>query len=228
MSKAIYPVEFDVPHSNGLKFLEYFQPHNVFHPGWDLNKGRGDADIGNPIKCPFDGVVQYVSPPPSILNRQNKGLGWCVVIYHPAYGVWSRYGHMLEEPSCSVGDKLKTSQVFGKVGKSGTTSAHLHWDLWNSKFEEFINGDYLYYPSGKSRSWVIEHFINGLEFVEMLNQPPKWEDLEKEWAGKYIQNLELLTSPYIYSFIALVHRAHEELSARISGLEEEIQKLKTK
>lgn len=43
----------------GLKYLEYYQPHNVFHPGIDINDGAGNADLGNPIRSTVDGVVRF-------------------------------------------------------------------------------------------------------------------------------------------------------------------------
>ncbi|MGB0707306.1 MAG: M23 family metallopeptidase [bacterium] len=219
MENAVYPARFDIPHSNGLGYLQYFPDQNVFHTGWDLNEGFGNADIDNPVVCHFEGRVEFITPAPSVFNRQNRGWGWMVVLYHEKWGVWSRYAHLNKKPTVSVGQKLQMGQQFAEVGRTGTKSAHLHWDMWDKKLQDYADGDYYFYPIGYNKAFVNEHFIDGLAFVEALNQPPRWEDLEYEWAANYIKNRQLLESGYVPSMVALVHRQHDELKTRIERLE---------
>lgn len=164
-----YPIDFDLPHA-GLKYLEWYDKHKVWHPGQDLNKGTGNADLGLPIKCPVSGEVEYVSPEPTALNGQNGGFGNFIVIYHPAYGVWTRYAHM-NKVSVKQNDKVKEGDLLGEVGKTGTKSAHLHWEGWNSSMYEIQKNHwrrFCYYPSGQSKQYVTTHYFDPLAWVESL------------------------------------------------------------
>jgi len=211
--QAIYPVDFDIPHANGLSYLAYYPDQKVYHTGWDLNKGIGNQDLGNEVRAPFDCVVEFVTPAPTIMNRQNRGWGWMIVLYSAKFGVWSRHAHMQDEPLVKVGEKLTLGQPIGKVGKTGTRSAHHHWDMWRKELQDFAQGDFYFYPVGYAKKFVQEHYIDCLAFVEEVNQPPRWEDQELEWAGKYIKNIQLLKTGYVPSIVALIRRVHESMKA---------------
>ena len=166
----MYPVEFDVPH-NGLEWLEWYNGHKVFHPGWDLNAGYGNQDKGNPVVCPVDGVVDYVSPQPTYLNGQNGGFGWFVILYHAARGRWSRYAH-LDSVTAVKGQKMKMGHNIGKVGNTGTVSAHLHFEVFGEEMF-LIQSSYWrkfgYYPTKKTKSWVMAHYQDGLAWIDAIN-----------------------------------------------------------
>lgn len=44
----------------GNRYLQYYKPHNVFHPGEDLNSGTGNMDLGQPVKSTINGIVRYI------------------------------------------------------------------------------------------------------------------------------------------------------------------------
>lgn len=203
---AVYPCEFDLPH-RGLKFLEWYDKHKVFHPAVDLNKGIGDADLGNPVVCPVEGEVFYVSPKPTLLNRQNGGFGLFVVVYHPVQNLWTRYAH-LNSVSVVLGQELKVGEQLGKVGKSGTTSSHLHFEVWRpSMYEIQAAKNFRYYPTGQSKQYVTEHYIDPLAWIESLNQQPEYKNELEKWASGHVQNVPLLISGDVHSMLALIRSA---------------------
>ncbi len=204
---AQYPCEFDVPHA-GNQWLEYYSPHRVYHPGWDLNKGVGNADEGKPVKCPVKGEVVYTSPAPGVLNGQNGGFGYFVIVYHKEYNVWSRFAH-LKDYEVVLGP-INEGDLIGHVGKTGTTSAHLHWEVWKPSMymiQEAHWRKFAYYPTGKDKKFVMENYIDGLAWIDGLNAKPEYKkDLEK-WAGLYLSDVPLLVSGDIHSMIALTRAA---------------------
>lgn len=158
-----YPTKTD---RQGLRFLEYYAPHNVYHCGTDFNFGTGNQDKGQPVECPTDGVVEYVSP-----RGTNGGLGNYVVVYHPWHGVWTRYLH-LDRIDCMIGQILKPKDLIGTLGDSGTTSAHCHFEVLNFKGLAFIKDwfrPYGRYPSGLSRFRVSEMFLDPIPWIETNN-----------------------------------------------------------
>jgi murein DD-endopeptidase MepM/ murein hydrolase activator NlpD len=94
-----------------------------------------------------------------------------VVSYHPAYGVWFRYAH-LSKVDVVKGQSIKEGEKIGEVGNSGTTYAHLHFEGWTKEGWEVQRTywrRYAYYPSGKTKQWVQQHYFNPLKFIEDLN-----------------------------------------------------------
>lgn len=185
--KAVYPTEFDRPF-NGLEWLEYYAKHKVWHPGWDLNRGNGNDDLGQPVVSPVGAIVEYISPEPTPMNRYNGGLGWFVILYHEAYGLYSRYAH-LNRVNARLGDKLKTGESFAELGKSGTTYAHLHWEVFPQKTFNIMKSHwrkFAYYPSGKTKAWVMDHFIDGLAWIDELNEA---QEQVAKWAQPHLDTL---------------------------------------
>ena len=205
-------MKFDVPH-RGLKWLEYYSGHNVYHPGWDLNRGMGNDDHGDNVFCPVDGEVEYVSPKPSIYNRQNGGFGWFVVVYHQGYGVWTRYAH-LSKVAVHKGQKVEKGQKIAQVGNTGTKYAHLHWEVFGDAMYKIQANHWRkfgYYPSGKSKAWVSDHYIDGLKWIEEINSKPTWKQDAEEWASSYVKDMDGFLSGYDpHRMIMLIKRAVED------------------
>jgi murein DD-endopeptidase MepM/ murein hydrolase activator NlpD len=89
-----------------------------WHPGVDLG-----VPVGTPIVAAGDGVVIEAEA-----DGYNSGYGHYVKIDH-GDGVYSLYGHM-STVSASVGDKVTSGTVIGRVGMTGfTTGPHLHWEV---------------------------------------------------------------------------------------------------
>lgn len=185
MKTAVVPVEYETPHA-GLKFLEYFADHSVFHPGWDLNKGIGNQDEGNPIVAPFDGEVEYIGP----IGKANGGFGNFIVLKHAHLGVWTQILHMKSIAPLKVGEKFNAGHPIGQVGKTGTSSAHCHLETFNEKCREIKRTHalpYQFYPSHKSKAWVSEHYIDGLALVESLNAK---HETALEWCIRHLPESE--------------------------------------
>ena len=178
---ATYPVEFDTPHK-GNEWLQYYQPHNVFHPGWDLNKGKGNADLGNPVVCPISGVVTYVSPFATRRNNANGGLGLFIVIYHASIDRYTRYAH-LSDAVVEKDTRVEEGQFIGRVGNTGTSSAHLHWEVWKPALFSIQKNHFrpfAFYPSGKSKKWVETYYEDGLALIQQLNMSPHYAQKQSD------------------------------------------------
>jgi len=77
--------------------------------------------------CDYGGCDHDGSP-------DTPGCGWFVEILH-ADQVITRYCHMNQRPSVSVGERVTAGQVIGVVGSTGHSSGpHLH-------FEVHLDGD---------------------------------------------------------------------------------------
>ena len=87
----IYPTETTFP-LHGLEWLQWYGPHNAFHPGIDIGL-RGNSDKGQRVWSPKHGFIEYISPKPTIWNRQNSGYGWFVITKHDD-GSYTRLAHL--------------------------------------------------------------------------------------------------------------------------------------
>lgn len=97
----------------------------AYHPGWDMNPAHGDADLGTPVFAAADGVVRVAN--------KNAGQIWGrLVIQHHYEGqtFYTQYGHVSGSSILvSVGENVQQGQKIAEVGKEGTTSAHLHFEV---------------------------------------------------------------------------------------------------
>jgi len=180
--EACYPVEYEVPH-RGLTWLQWYGKHSVYHPGHDLNFGKGDDDLGSSILCPLRAEVEYVSP-----MGKNGGLGHYVVLYHPGYGLWTRYLH-LGSSKVKKGDILQAGEKFATMGKTGTTWSHLHWDGFREnlyyKMKDHWSRPFGFYPSGKNKAWIQEHFVDLLKLISDIKIKEK-EETALQWCKKHL------------------------------------------
>ena len=190
---------------NGLGYLEWYASHKVYHPGIDLNKGYGDQDLGMAITAPEDGIVEFVSP-----NAKNGGFGLHCVIYHAQKNVWTHYVHLA---TCEVkaSDRVNKHQKIATLGKSGTTFAHLHFEVWSQelreKYQKNRGGwkkDYEFYPTNFTKNEVAQLYPDPNEFLRvclkgvpplpdwlMTNEyPPPPKDLKPKWDKKTLEELE--------------------------------------
>jgi len=183
MSK--YPMDYDLPH-RGLSWLEWYADHKVYHCGQDFNFGIGDADLGNPIYAFSDGTVEYISPQPTTLNSQNGGFGWFIILYHPEYQLWSRYAHLNKLPIPKLGEPVKEGEQIAECGKTGTKSAHLHFEIFNVDCYNIQSTHWRkfgYYPCGKTKEWVNRHYVDPMAFISK-----EMQETAKEWYTKHFPN----------------------------------------
>jgi murein DD-endopeptidase MepM/ murein hydrolase activator NlpD len=107
-------------------------PSNPQHDGVDLGAQRD-----SPIRAASAGTIVTVlcdiTPASWGCNRdgsaQTPGCGWYVDIRH-AGSVYTRYCHMIRQPSVHVGQIVTAGQIIGYVGSSGHSgSTHLHFEV---------------------------------------------------------------------------------------------------
>lgn len=167
----MYPTKIDKP-LTGLDWLEWYGPHNAWHPGLDFNTGYGNQDLGNEVVAPRSGFVEYV-----YTGRWHSGFGKFVIIHHND-GSFTRYAH-LQDVEVKQGKEVQEGQLIGHVGNTGTTYAHLHFEVFNEKLADIQKGHWRrwrYYPSGKTKNWVMQHYINPWQWLDEFEREPiiKW------------------------------------------------------
>lgn len=119
-SGYILPVnEFRFTQDYGCSNLGFYS----YDPNWGCSVHDGvdlAAAQGTPLMAAADGEVV-------VAGWCDCGLGFYVEIDH-GDGVNSVYGHMAQQPSVSVGDKLKRGDTIGQVGSTGlSTGPHVHF-----------------------------------------------------------------------------------------------------
>jgi murein DD-endopeptidase MepM/ murein hydrolase activator NlpD len=163
----------------GLKFLEYYKPHAVWHPGTDFNWGPlPNSDKGQPVTSPASGVVAYASP-----KGTNGGLGNYCVVYHPKLAVWTRYLH-LDAIAVRPAQIVSQGQLLGHLGNSGPSTAHLHFEVVNAKGFEWVKNwhrPYGRYPSGLGKKEVASMWIDPVKWLKENTESPPLPPTE---AGK--------------------------------------------
>ncbi len=113
----IFPVNYD---HLGYDYLDRVNLYTI-HSGVDLNFGRPYEDLGMEVKSIAQGKVVY--------SNYTKGWGNLVVVYHAAYGIWTRYTH-LQQRCVVVGEHIAEGQKVGYLGNTGNSSTpHLHFDI---------------------------------------------------------------------------------------------------
>ena len=158
----------------GYRFLQRVSSTKL-HPGWDLNFGNTpNADLGLPVYPMTDGEVVYA-------EATGNAWGNLMVVYHPNTKNWTRYGH-LQKMNYKLGDKVQITDILATCGKSGTSSAHLHWDLIIKKLSNWQK-----YTTNMSKEQVLEYYADGIEYVNNY-KPPHDRDPLLEVCEKYNSN----------------------------------------
>lgn len=131
-----------------------------FHPGLDYNKGTGNSDLGQAVYAFGSGTVVYAN------SWVYPGWGKLVVIEHKFVDekgnnriVWGRYAH-LHKVFVSKGQVVDENTCIGQLGKTGTSVAHLHFDV--AKFD--ISAKPYQYIWGWKRDAVAKAYAN-IEFM---------------------------------------------------------------
>lgn len=99
-----------------------------YHEGDDFNlKTGGDTDLGQPLYAITNGTVTSVHT-----HTTKPTYGNHIHIQHdgPWGTVYSHYAHC-QSVSVLVGDSVREGQEVGRLGKSGTDAAHLHFAIKN-------------------------------------------------------------------------------------------------
>lgn len=98
-----------------------------FHDGEDYNtRTSGDSDLGEPLYAVADGKIVYYHNG----SHPSTGFGRHMVLQceTPRGTRWYHYCHCLE--LTAQVKEVKEGEIIGKLGKSGTTVAHLHFSVF--------------------------------------------------------------------------------------------------
>lgn len=150
-----YGYEYGQPATYGVGVRKY----TILHPGSDLNRGVGNADLNDPAYAIADGVVTY--------KGWATGFGWHMFVLHninhKRYGiikVWAHYMHLKDQPRVKVGDRVLCGSIIGRVGSTGTTISHLHFEIRKRPLGINFWGEL----KGKDRKELDEIFYNPQTF----------------------------------------------------------------
>lgn len=185
----------------GYEFLQK-NSNGQYHPGWDLNWGNSkDADLGLPVYPMTDGEVVYA-------KATGNAWGNLMVVHHPHINMWTRYGH-LQKMNYKVGNKVKEKDILATCGKSGTSSAHVHWDLIIKKLPNWEK-----YTTGMSRDEVREWYQDGIEFVNEYEDEKEYDPIVKTYMDYNSNSWVLADNLYKLGKITEeeMHETHSYLS----------------
>lgn len=172
----IQPTEFTGLYPQGwagYTFLDYDQASNTFHPGDDYNWGTyGDADLGKAVVATAKGTCIYS-------GSDTVGYGNMIVLSHKlndrerifikhTYNIdtvllYSLYGH-LQERMVAVGNTVDSGSLIGRIGKSGTQYAHLHFEIY-APIGELANKPWRFYPVGWSKEQIKKYWLPPFLFI---------------------------------------------------------------
>jgi len=173
-NKFVHPTKFtgEYPDWNGFTFLDWDVNSKAFHPADDYNFGSGAQDLGQDVVATASGKVAHT-------QKGTKGYGNFIVLEHKIgynlrrfisenYNIdtdtlYSLYAH-LGKILVAKGNELEAGAKIGEVGKSGTKSPHLHFEIY-----QFIPGtDWSYYPINKTKEWVKQYYLPAYSFIEAV------------------------------------------------------------
>ena len=178
-TKFTHPTRFDkhqtYPESwHGYTWLDWSEEGVCWHPADDYNWGSGDDDLGQDVFATASGKVVHTS-------KSNSGYGNIVVMEHYPiddvrdkirqwYGiitdkVYSFYAH-LGKIIVAEGNEIGVNSKIAEVGKSGTTWAHLHFEI----YAPIPDTSWRFWPRGKTTDWIEKFFIPPYSFIQRLNK----------------------------------------------------------
>jgi len=198
----MFPAKLDLP-LTGLDWLEYYAAYNAYHPALDINSGSGNQDLGNDVVSPATGFVEFV-----YTGWNHVGFGKFIVIQH-SDGNFTRYAHLLDV-EVQQGKEVRKGDLIGHVGNSGTTYAHLHFEVFGEKMAEIQKKHWRpwrYYPVGKTKAWVVEHYVNPWEWIKST-EIDEWRVNAEKWASNYIKDMPAFMKSFdAHKWIELIRRS---------------------
>lgn len=145
------------------------QTNYGYHEAVDINlHSGGDSDLGQQIYAIAKGKLEYYHKG----SHPTKNFG-----YHSVYRIegpwgvrWVHQAHMMEDLTVGVQD-ISENQQIGRVGKSGTTWAHLHFSIFKVDPSTLSNGiDTIAKNKSELNSW----WEDPIAFIE------RWRDVSSE------------------------------------------------
>jgi murein DD-endopeptidase MepM/ murein hydrolase activator NlpD len=142
-----------------------------YHEGLDINlKSGGDTDLGELLYAVGDGKIVYYHDN----SHPTKGFGRHLVLecQTPLGTRWFHYCHC-QEITATV-KEVKRGDVIGKLGKSGTQSAHLHFAVFKVDPSTLRNGiDTIAKTITELNSWWEDPLLS-LDMEEKPKDLPEW------------------------------------------------------
>ncbi len=176
----MFPTRYSVP-LTGLDFLQWYGSHQVYHPGVDFNYGSGWDDFGQEVFAAKDGVVVYIHDNVST----SSGFGKFVIIRHSG-SIYTRSSHLREITVKNVGTRVQEGDIIGYLGNTGTSSPHLHFEVFNEKMADKQRAhwrEWRFYPSKKTKQYILEHYLNPWEWLRSEEEINVFAEAQ-EWVVK--------------------------------------------
>jgi len=142
-----------------------------YHEGCDFNlKSGGDSDLGQLLYAVGDGKIVYYHDN----SHPTTGFGRHMVLecQTPVGTRWYHYAHC-QEITAGV-KEVKRGDVIGKLGKTGTQYAHLHFAVFRVDPKTLRNGiDTIAKTITELNSWWEDPFVT-LNMDEKPKDLPEW------------------------------------------------------
>ncbi len=180
----VHPTKFtgEWPDWNGFTFLDWHKSNNVFHPAEDYNLGYGDQDLGQDVVTTASGIVIHTSKRTTgygniVINKHTLGYNLKRFIKE-TYGIetdtlFSFYAH-LKDIFVNVGDFVEVGQRIGTVGRSGTKSPHLHFEIY-APIGELAKKGWRFYPTGWAKETIKKYWLPAYRFIESTKNLESYE-----------------------------------------------------
>lgn len=197
------PWEYDFG-NRGYGYLDWSSEGGSYHPGVDINlsSGASDADLGKPVYAIANGDVIYA-------DDTHGPYGKLVIIQHTLQDysvICSAYAH-LDAIHVSNGGVSKNTKI-GTIGKTGTNSPHLHWEI------RTVCGSSTTWPTGLSRETIESRYVKPDEFVDNFNFFTRKTDNVVTFDGTYLRGDYEYHYPGYTSFAAI----ESSMNNRVSSL----------
>ncbi len=90
----------------------------------DLNHNTAPTDAGLPVLASADGTVRFAA-------FASCGYGNTIMVEHNVAGnvFYTMYAHMEDTLLVATGDTVRQGQAMGYIGRTGTSTEHLHWSV---------------------------------------------------------------------------------------------------
>lgn len=137
-----------------------------YHEGVDINlKTGGDSDLGQEIKAIANGRILYYH----YATHPTTGFGRHLVYkIDGAWGSrWVHCAHMLETDFIKNVQNVTEGEIIGRIGKSGTTLAHLHFAIFKKDPIAFGIDNIANTPQELNDIWE-----DPISFINTWLQPP--------------------------------------------------------
>ena len=205
---------------NNQDFLKYWKIDQVFgnptnygvHDGLDINKiAGGNTDLGQPLYAVADGKIVYYHNE----SHPTTGFGRHMVLEcETVRGKrWYHYAHCQEITNST---DVKEGDVIGKLGKSGTTFAHLHFAVFQVDPKTLYKGI-------DSIAKNITELKTSWEDFELLTTMQS--NLQELFGVKTIEELKTVWDREM-GFLKSEREKVGKLETQLKGSQEQIERLK--